>query len=171
MNAVQKLTIEARKTNAMRDTLLRMYPALAEDERALFDTLEGVTDMETAVASVLEKIEEYEGMAASLGDQIEVRKQRKDRLLQSCDTMRAAIVSALEMSGIKRVMLPEGTVSVSAGRRSVVVTDEQAAMAAGFVRTKQELDKSKIGEALRNGQTLPFAVMSNGAPSLSVRRA
>lgn len=171
MNAINNLRHETRNAAILRDELVRRFPALAEDAQALADTLEGETSLDVAIAAVLAQIEEYETAAAAVAEQIKARQARKKRLEESADAMRGAILTAMEAAGMKKLALPEATVSVSARPASVIVTDEAAAMEAGFVKVKSELDKAMLKDALKDGFTFPFAVMSNGGSSLTIRRA
>ncbi|PWC57826.1 hypothetical protein TSH7_25100 [Azospirillum sp. TSH7] len=171
MNAINSLRHETRNASILRDELVRRFPALAEDAQALADTLEGECDLDRAIGAVLRQIDEYETLSTALAEQIKDRQARKKRFDESCDSMRGAILTAMEAASMKKLTFPEATVSVGAKPASVIVTDEAAAIEAGFAKVKTEVDKTKLKDALKGGTELPFAVMSNGGTSLTIRRA
>jgi Siphovirus Gp157. len=171
MNAMNNLRNETRTAAILRDELIRRFPeALGNDAEALADMIEGETDLDKAIAAVLRQIDEYETMAGALGEQIKTKQCRKKRLEESADSMRGAILTAMEAAGMKKLTLPEATVSVGNRPAAVIVTDEEAAIAAGFAKTTVAVDKTALKDALKAGE-LPFALMSNGGTSLTIRRS
>lgn len=171
MNAIARLREETRQTNIVRDALLRRWPGLADDERALADTLEGETDLGRAVEAVVSVIIEHETMADALGMRIKAMQDRKRRLEETAETMRGAVQEALETAGLKKLVMPEATVSLSAPVHSVVIADDLAAVQAGYGEMVPKVDKSAVRNALKDGATLTFATLNNGMPRLMLRRA
>lgn len=171
MNAINNLRHETRTAAILRDELLRRYPSLAEDAQALADTLEGETDLDKAIAAVIGQIGDYEMLAKAARERSKEIAERAKRLEESADTMRGAILVAMEAASMKKLTLPEATVSVGNRQPGVIVTDEEAAIAAGYAKVKTEVDKSALKDAIKAGTVLPFALMGNGGTSLTIRRA
>ena len=64
---------------------------------------------------------------------------------------------------------PTATLSVRAGTAKVEITDEKIIPAIYWNRPAPILDKRAVSDALKAGEAIPGAVLSNAAPSLSVR--
>jgi len=60
------------------------------------------------------------------------------------------------------------TASIRPGQPHVLVTDGTA-LPDTMVRVKREPDKTLIGAALKAGDTVPGAELSNSAPNLTIR--
>lgn len=81
--------------------------------------------------------------------------------------VRAALLAALE-STTGRVVAGIHTASVVNGRAAVAITDD-AAIPPGFLeQPPPHPDKAAILRALKDGGTVPGAVLRNGAPSLRI---
>jgi len=171
MNAISKLREEARQTTIMRDALLRRFPALAEDEQALADTLDGESNLDRAVEAVVSKVIENETMASAIGERIKALQERKRRLEETADTMRGAVLEAMETARQKKFTFPEATISISAPVPSAIVTDETAAVQAGYGEMVPKVDRTAIRNALKGGAAMTFATLNNGAPRLMLRRS
>jgi hypothetical protein len=71
-------------------------------------------------------------------------------------------------AGLRRVVLPEATLSIRAGQPRVIITDE-AALPPDCVRVRTEPDKVAIKDRLMRGEPVPGATLSNSESVLSVR--
>jgi hypothetical protein len=153
----------------LRDRLLSAHPDLAEDDRALADTLEGISDLNEAILTVFDSAAEDEMLVDALGARIDVMKERRARFENRVKAKRAAILAAMEEAGVKKIEAPHVTLSCRAGSPFVQIIDE-AQIPPRFWREKIDLsiDKAALKEALQT-ETIPGACLSNGAPSLAAR--
>jgi len=154
---------------ASMEALLSAHPELADDETLRSDMLEGCTNA-MEVLSVLARWEEE--TAAN----IEVLKARKAllaarqaRMEKRDEVIRASIQKVLEEADLKKVELPEATISLRVSPPKVVIVDESD-LPDEFVRIKREPDKRALAEALKAGKTVLGAALANGEPTISVRR-
>ena len=74
----------------------------------------------------------------------------------------------LQAAHLKRLEMPEATVSIRLGVPRVVIVDESQ-IPEDFIRVVRAPDKLKIKEALSNFEAVPGAVLSNSEDVLSVR--
>lgn len=141
---------------------------LAEDEQLLLDTIEGQTDLlecfDSIMASALLDKASAEGITALEED----LAARRSRFAKRAETKKAAIFRAMQEIGLNKVERPAFTLSIRAGSPKVIITDEEQ-VPETLMRVKKEPDKTAIGDLLKAGQTLPYATLSNGEPSLQVR--
>ena len=109
-----------------------------------------------------------EALAASLRSIIADNQTRLQRLCASADRKRGVALDAMEAIGEKRIIRPDMTITVSAGRQRVVITDEGELPGAYFV-VRREPDKMAIREELEQGRPVPGATLSNKTSTLTIR--
>jgi hypothetical protein len=153
----------------LREQLLTLDPAMATDEALFHGTVDGQSDALDQMRAVIRSATEAELFADALQRHIKVLEQRRARFEARGDACRIAVRDAMEALGIKSLMAPDFTVSVTPGRPRVMVTDADM-LAPEFIRTKTEPNLSAIAAALKAGDDVPGAVFSNTASVLTVRR-
>ena len=72
--------------------------------------------------------------------------------------------------GERKIELPHGTASLSTGRQTALITDE-AAIPDRFVKivTERKIDKAELLAALKDGEVIEGATLTNSMPSLTLR--
>src|SRR3954454_3625645 len=91
-----RISSEMTRFTELRRRLLEADPEI--DERTLFDTLEGATDLHEAIASVVRSALEDEAMAKALRSRIEDMRQRLGRIETAAEKKREAALSAMEQA-------------------------------------------------------------------------
>jgi len=124
-------------------------------------------DAETALLRVCRAIDEAAGNADAVGARMTDLDARWKRHKRQHEELRALLVAMLEAMALDKWRHPEFTVSLSAGKPGVVVTDV-AALPDTFVRIKREPDKVAIGCALAEGRDVPGAMRTNAQPVLRI---
>jgi len=163
----RSLQPEAAADAEMREELLRRFPSLADDEPALNDTLDGVSNLPDRCRAVIVSALEDEALAEMLAGRVKAYGNRKLRLAERAQHKRAIVQAAMEAAGRKRFDFPEATLSISKGVAKVVITDESA-LVDPYVRVKREPDKKLIGDDLKAGLAVEGATLSNPMPVLHV---
>jgi hypothetical protein len=146
------------------------HPGIWEDgdEQLLLDSLEGETDFHRFMTAVVRRMCEAEACADGIGDLIREVKERQQRFEQRSDAMRSLAFKVMNIAAVRKVELPQATLSIRAGTPKVIVTDE-AALPENCIRIKREPDKIAIKEHLARGDQVPGAEMSNAEPVLAMR--
>lgn len=140
-----------------------------EDEANLADTIEGLSTVDDAIAAVVRAALVREATAKALGELIDGMTSRKGRLLAGAQSMRAAALNAMLECNIKKLQLPDMTVSASQSAMPKVIITEAERIPEHLCRIRSEPNKTAICEALEAGQIVPGAMLGNRGPSLSVR--
>lgn len=141
-----------------------------DDDVLLADMLEAETDLHPMLEKLLGWIEQDEGAAAALKQQVEDRTERKRRFEARVATKREAITALLEIAGLDKLQLPEATLSIRRLPPKTLVADEQA-IPDEYVRIKRVPDMAAIKAAVESGVAVPGTTMSNGGDlSLTIRR-
>lgn len=157
----------------LRDRLLAEFPELREDEQALADTLDGVSDLDEAIAAVVRSLDDDEAMIAGIDVRVEELKERAGRFAHRVVKKREAIAQAMEAAALKKVVKPDFTLSLTAVKPKVLINDE-ALIPADYKVTPEppapRPDKKLIAAALADGFTVPGASLSNGGVTITLRR-
>jgi len=138
------------------------------DEQLLLDSLEGETDFHRFLTAVVRRICEAEAFVDGIGDLITDIKARQLRFEQRGEAMRAMAFKVMSAADVRKVELPQATLSIRAGTPRVIITDE-ARLPPDCIRIRREPDKVRIRDLLVHGDQVSGAEMSNAEPSLAVR--
>ena len=168
----QHVAIKLAKVDISRAlAILDLCPDLELDEQLKLSTLEGETQLNEIVSTLLAENEDDEGNIAQIKAQIDVRKERIARFERRIESRRNAIVSLMDTAAITKLPLPEATISLRTLAPKIKVADEEA-LPETFTKsvTKRVPDMKRIEEAMERGISIPGVVLTNGAASLTVRR-
>jgi hypothetical protein len=148
--------------------LLLLYPDLADDEQLRADMVEGSTDAFDLLREIERRRRETETLIAGLDATLRDLQHRSARLDLRVRAMRDLIFKIMNLADLRKVELPEATLSIRAGTPKVIVTDE-VLIPDELCRIKREPDKTKIKELLLDGQHVEGTVLSNAKPSIAIR--
>lgn len=162
------LNFEAEQVIRIFDALVSDYPELAEDEDLRRDVLEGETNLDAVVTRIVEAISEAEMVAEVISLRVKDMQARKGRHEQKAEVMRRLLLSLMERLELSSFTIPTATVSVRKGQPSLGILEADL-IPEGFMRVKVEPDKAAIKEAMRNGVAVPGCILTNGAPSLTLK--
>lgn len=148
--------------------LIEAYPELQEDEDLLADMLEGETDLHRVVAkAVSKKLDARANKEAAKARKADIA-ERQSRFERQEDGYTAFIAQLMEVAGLQKLVLPEATISVTAARESVEITDIEA-LPQGFFKTERKPLSKEIMTALKAGEQVPGASLVIGDSGLMVR--
>jgi hypothetical protein len=154
---------------ARRDltALLATYPDLEQDDVLRLDMIEG----ETNALELIDLLIAAEREALSLEEAVKILQDRlairQARFANRRGAIRKYLMQLMEAARLKKVERPAATVSIAAGRPKVVITDESL-IYEDFVRITREPDKDKIAKALKGGEIIPGATLSNSEQVLRI---
>lgn len=155
----------------------RMAAAIAttddhDSEPGFLDTLEGETEAVEIADWLIGSILADEAMAAALKVQEAAMKARRDRIEARAKAKRRAGIELLNAAGLKKLERPRATLSRTAGRTSVQITDEASVPTQlCTVKTVTTPDKAAIKRQLEAGETVPGAELVRGDDALTMRVA
>lgn len=141
-----------------------------DDPDFIRDTIEGETNVREILSMLVAMDGEDRALVEGLETFIAGMGNRKDRIKKRIEVRRALIATGLEAAGITKLETPTGTISERKVAPSAIITDE-AEIPSGFWKAQPpKLDKKAVTDALKNGQTIPGATLSNGGKTISVSR-
>ena len=160
---------EAYQLQQQITALYREFPELVDDDEMLrVDMLEGTTNLKELAAVIVNAIADARALYDGTKAREDELKERQERFKMRCDFLRGLLLKILQHANVRKLELPEATVSVKAGAQKLVGDADPATLPEGLCRIARELDKIKIRETLMAGGTVPGFELSNGAPSLAV---
>jgi hypothetical protein len=142
-----------------------------DDEELVHDTIEGETNLIETIQLGLARLAELEAFENALKERMDALIARKNRFHNQRELIRIAIQHAMEIIHVHKLELPEATVSVRALPARVMVLDENEIPEQFLVPQPPKVDKRKLLDFLKNGNTVTGAELSNGGNTLSVRRS
>lgn len=150
------------------NALLAEYPQLKDDEDLFRDTLEGNTRFNEIMDRLLSELRDNETLAEAAAQRIGKIRERQTRMTHRVQFYRGLMHRLLSITGLKSVALGEAKISVVNSPDKVIITDESAIPDA-FCKIIKEPNKTAIKNAIKNGQYVPGATLSNGGTTIQVR--
>jgi len=152
----------------MHDRLKAVY-GLDDDDQTLADTLEGETDLNEGIASVVREAREAEANANALDTIIEANRQRKARWERKRESLRDLASWAMSEAGLKKIVTSDLTISVRAGKPKITI--DEGALAAEFIKSiiTTKPDREAIKAAVEGGNVPDGVRIDNAMPVLTVR--
>lgn len=142
------------------------------DDETIRDTLEGETGLHEAIAKVMGLIREDEVLIAGISEIEKSLSSRKSRLEARVERLRGAIEEGMRVGELKKLQLPEATLSLREIQPKVIVQDETQIPAEYFDPQPPKLNKKALNDAvLRDNVLVSGVTLSNKTTSLSIRRA
>jgi len=163
----QALALEINRYQRLREELKSAFPDIEEAEFA--DTLEGITDLHELISEVIRSALADQAMAAGLKQRLEDMRARLTRFEEGARKKRQLALGALDDADIRRLTQPDFTVSVRAGTPALTITSEEDIPQDFWLPQPDKLDRQRVLLALKSGDVIAGATLSNPAPTLSVR--
>lgn len=159
-------------TNVVRQqigSLLLQYPELQEDDQLRADMIEGETDAHEFLRMLERMRQEACVMAGALATNIADIEQRQARFERREQAVRSLMFKILDAASLKKVELPEATVSIVNGGQKLIGEADPSSLPDDLCRVKREADRKAIKDAIKTGQTVPGFTLSNAEPHIMIR--
>ncbi len=151
----------------LRERLAAQVPDT--DEETLLGTLEGMTDLNEMIASVVRSRLDDLALHAALRARMSDMHERAGRLEQRAGTKKEVVASVMERAGLKKLTEPDFTLSLRSTTPPLVVTDEGEIPEDFWKPQPAKLDRQGLLTALKAGREVPGVVLGNGGVTISVR--
>lgn len=182
---------EALAVAALREGLRQMGEG--DDDTLLMDGIEGETSLFEIMDAVLERMTDAEVNIEGVEVVAKALSGRKARFEQRLKSDRAILEQAMTIAGLVKIERPTATLSLANRAPSLTVTEESEIPAEFWKPGDPTLDRKRLTQALKDRAAalaelpddpaakaaaladlpsdIPGATLSNGAPSISIRRA
>ena len=143
---------------------------LGDDDDAKLDMVEGETGFLDIAEYILKRIAMLEVLMAGIDEHARKLADRKKRLKAQHENLRTALGVAMGDAGLKKIEASIGTVSLRGVSPSVIVTEE-ADLPSRFLKTEVKIDRAALTQALKDGEDIPGATLSNGSQTITISRS
>lgn len=151
----------------LRQKLLEAVPDADDD--TIRDTLEGITTLNELLAETLRSAIIDEALVAGLRSRLQDMKHRLARLEARAFRKRELILHVMSEAGLRKVEQPDFTASARAGTPSLLVVAEEQIPESYWIPQPAKLDRQALLAALKQGEQVAGAQLSNPKQVLSVR--
>ena len=157
------------EAEAARLLLAQMADIIGDDEEAQRDLVEGETDLHETISAAVRQIGKDEASIEAIKEYASRLGGRAARLEKRIENTRTAIAVAMDLAHERRIETPFGTVSLKDAARSATVTEESEIPSQFWKPQPNKLDKKALTKALRDGQDVPGATLSNGGTTIAIK--
>jgi hypothetical protein len=160
----------ALEVNVLRrqiEALLLEYPDLIDDEELRACMIEGSTHAHSVLERLVSAIREGHVHKVGIKTRIKDLQARYDKAERREDALRKLALQIMDAAGLRKLVLPEATISIRAASPSVVVIDEDQIPEAMW-RIERKLNKFAVREAFRDGENVPGVTLSNGGEVIAI---
>lgn len=162
----RRLELETRAAARLKEQLVATY---GDDADLIRDCIEGETSLREAIARATLELAAVEGEKEGINIALAKLKERLTRHAKRAAGIREAIFAAMETAELRSLKAPAATLSVRASPPAVEITDQSLVPPIYLKQPPPTPDKTAIREALKAGEAIPGATLSNQPDALSVR--
>jgi vacuolar-type H+-ATPase subunit E/Vma4 len=166
------MRLDAATIQQQITALLLAFPELADDDQLRADMIEGETDVHDFLREVERRRQNATHMAGAIAGNIAELELRQERFTRREKGLRELMRKLMELADLRKVELPEATISMAKGQPKLIGGDDVGALYAlpdKFVRIKRELDRAAIKTELAAGGRVPGFYLSNSEPHITIR--
>jgi len=131
-----------------------LAPYCDGDEQLFHDMMQGESPIDRVAARIWEQVARDTEILAGIKERKATIAERQDRLERRVEAGKAAIGEVLRRAHLKKLELPEVTLSVRDGKTKLEIVDKDAVPPA-FQRATYAPDKTAINEAYNDSDALP----------------
>lgn len=142
---------------------------VGDDEEMIETAIEGETDLREAIARAVARLSDLEALMSGCNELMQDLKKRFDRFADQHDRLRQMLAVALEATGAQRMELPQATLSLKRLPGKVTVTDEASLPMRFWKQAEPKLDRRALLDAMKDGELIPGATLSNGGSTIQVK--
>jgi Siphovirus Gp157 len=161
------LKLKVDEVSRQVEALLRENPELDTDEILRADMIDGETDTIAIMRELERNRAEALANAEALAATIEQNKNRMARFRRQEMLIRTMMFRLLQAGQLRKLVLPEATLSIATAPARVVITNEDQ-LPDDYWRIKREPDKERIKLALITAAVVPGAELSNSPDYLRI---
>lgn len=159
---------DAEVVKAEINRLLTVHPDIAEDVELLADSIEGETGLYEILEKALSARQEADMMVSAIKEREAALEARRKRYEAQSAAYKALMLSLMQYASQDKVTLVAATLSISKGRTSVEVENEDD-LPQGTYSTKRVPDKAAIKRMIEAGETIPGASLKTSDDGLTIR--
>lgn len=160
-----------RQAVAAASLIAELADQMDGDEDLVHDTIEGETNFFECCQRALDEMAECEIIEAGCKEAINKLSTRKGRAAARITRLKGMLDQAFQMAEITSHRFPTATVSTRKVPPKAIITEESEIPSRFYVTPAPVLDKKALLDALKAGESIPGASLSNGGQTIAIRKA
>jgi hypothetical protein len=164
---IRPLKPEVQRYVLLRQRLIEAFPRI--DNETLHDTLEGITTLQELIAETIRSALIDESFRTGLSQRLDDMRERASRLELRAAKKREWVLEAMREAGLRKLEQADFTAFVRTGVPSLVIAAEGEIPPEYWIPQAPKLARQALLRALKQGDEVPGAYLSNAKPNLSVR--
>lgn len=163
--------LHALKNETQAVELLRQHivETVGEDDDLIRDMAEGETSILDLIEQVVEQIAMDQALVDGIAKHITAMQARKARLEKRSDAFRVAVMTAMQTAGMTKHQTAIAALTVKDLPPKALVIEEAEIPADYWTPADPKLNKRAVLDALKAGQAVPGAQLSNGGQTIQIR--
>lgn len=161
------LRSEAAQYRALSDQLKAAFGDV--DDETLKDTLEGLSELPEMIEEIVRSSLEDEALITGLKTRLDDMTARLSRFKVRQERKRELACWAMGSAGIPRLDVADFSVYLRRATLKLVVDDEKMVPAAFLIPQPPKIDRGLLMTALKRGESVEGAALTNGEPHIAVR--
>ena len=154
---------------AARALLANIRDVIGDDEEMIETAIEGETNLKEVISDAVNRMAELEAHKTAIETLMNNLSERRSRFEDRQSRIKAAIHVAMGQGELRKLELPQATISLRAVPPKVEITDEAAIPSKYWKPRDPTLDKKAVLDALKVLEFVPGATLSNGGETISIR--
>lgn len=154
---------------AAKVLLANICDVIGDDDELALTAVEGETGLIEAINAAVDRIAALKDHSQAIDYRIEALKLRQSRFDRQAELIKSALQVAMSQAELRKLELPQATLSIRAVPPKVELVNEAAIPPAFWKPQDPKLDKAAILKALKDNETVPGAMLSNGGETLAIR--
>lgn len=154
---------------AAKHLIANIRDVVEDDAELLATSVEGETDLIEAIASGVDRIATLNTHCEVLENQVRALKERASRFAAQAERIKSAVFVAMGQAELRKIELPEATLTIRAVPPKVEISNEADVPARFWKAQDPKLDRKAVLDALKSGELVPGASLSNGSETLAIR--
>lgn len=159
-----------QEAEAARALIANLGDIIRDDDELASDMIGAETNFFEAVDGALARLDEIDALTDAISAQASKLSARKSRLETQAERIRIALATAMEMAALRKAERPRATLSLKPTPPSVVITNEADIPSRFQVQQMPKINKRLILAALKDGDAVPGAELSNGGVTVAIKR-
>lgn len=168
MTAASQLHVQGEAARAL---LANIRDVIGDDEEMALVAIEGETGLIEAISSAVDRIAELTAHMSALELQTKALTERRSRFENQADRIKVAIQVAMGQAALRKLELPQATLSLRSVPQKAEITDEALIPSRFWKPQDPKLDRRAVLDALKAKENVPGAALSNGGETISIRSA
>lgn len=154
---------------AAKVLLANIRDVIGDDDEMIATAVEGETSLVETISSAVDRIAELDAHCEAIARRMKDLGERQSRFEAQAARIKAAVYVAMGQGELRKLELPQATISIRAVQPKVEVIDETEIPARFWKRKDPELDRKELLKALNAKEVIQGATLSNGGETISIR--